>query len=90
MEADESPLYTLDSVDDATATLILQLQNRDVEELVHASKGKSQDGKPSDADLAVEIYQRELREMRTVGNQNFAKSSFPLLVSAAKFFIRLG
>ena len=66
MEADESPLYALDFVDDATATLILQLQNRDIEELRHASKGKNKDGKPSDADLAVALYQQELQEMRTI------------------------
>ncbi len=66
MEVDESPLYEFDLVDDATATLILQLQNRDIEELIQASKGKNQDGEPSDADLAVALYQQELQQMRII------------------------
>ena len=41
METNESPLYVFDFLDDPAATLILQLQNRDIEELIHASKGKS-------------------------------------------------
>ena len=67
MEVDESiPLHEFDLVDDATATLILQLQNRDIEELIHISKGKSQDGEISDSDLAVALYQKELQGMRTI------------------------
>ncbi len=66
MEVDASPLYELDLVDDATATLIVHLQNRGIEELTHASKGKGRDAEPSDTDLAVAIYQQELQEMSTI------------------------
>ena len=66
MEVDASPLYELELIDNATATLILQLQNRDIEELIHASKGKRRDAELSDVDLAVAIYQQELQEMNTI------------------------
>ena len=54
------------TVDDATARLILQLQNRDFEELIHAGKGKSKDGKLSDTELAVAPYRQELQKMRMI------------------------
>ena len=66
MEVHGYYVYELDLVDDATATLILQLQNRDIEELIHANKGKSRDGEPSDADLAVATYRQELQEMSII------------------------
>lgn len=66
MDVDTSPVYEVHFVDDATATLILQLQNRDIEELIHASKGKSRDGEPSDVNLAVAIHQYELQDLSTI------------------------
>ena len=51
MEVDTSPLYEVNFVDNATATLILHLQNRDIEELIHALKSKIRDGEPSDVNL---------------------------------------
>ena len=66
MEVDASPSYELDLIDNATATLILQVQNREIEELIHASKGKRRDAEPSDVDLAVAMYQQELQEMNTI------------------------
>ncbi len=52
--------------DEATAALILQLQNEDIEELLNASKGKGRDGEFSDADLAVATYQQELQMMSII------------------------
>ncbi|KAL9070528.1 MAG: hypothetical protein Q9161_004825 [Pseudevernia consocians] len=52
-------------LDDETATLILQLQSADVEELLSAKKGKGRDGELSDTDLAAETYQQELQAMNT-------------------------
>ncbi len=51
---------------DATANFILQLHNRDIEELLHASKSKGRHGEPLDADLAIAAYQQELQERNTV------------------------
>ncbi len=53
-------------LDDETATLILQLQSRDIEELMSVNKGKSRDGDVSDADLAVATYQQELQTMNVI------------------------
>lgn len=53
-------------LDDATATLILQLQSEDIEELLSAKKGKGRDGDVSDPDLALAAYQQELQEMKTI------------------------
>jgi len=66
MRVDAPRLDELDRLDDATASLILQLHNRDIEELLDASKGKGRDGEPSDADLAIATYQKELRERKTI------------------------
>ncbi|KAL9127128.1 MAG: hypothetical protein Q9217_003936 [Psora testacea] len=66
MEVDAHRPNELDCVDDATASLILQLQNSDIEELLSASKGKSREGEFSDADLAVAIYQKELQERNAI------------------------
>lgn len=52
--------------DDATVTLILQLQSEDIEELSNASKGKGRHDEISDANLAVTIYQQELQTMSTI------------------------
>lgn len=56
--------HELDRVDDATATLILQLQNRDIEELVQSRKGKGRDGEISDADLAIATYSKSFKRQR--------------------------
>lgn len=68
-------LHGLDDVDPATAKLILQLHNGDIEELLHASKGKSRDDHVSDADLAITTYQKELHERsRIIADQCMARS----------------
>ena len=85
MEVDASPLYELDLIDNATATLILQLQNRDIEELIHASKGKRRDAEPSDVDLAVAIYQQELQEMNTIlTDRSMGRSFTQAVISDAR------
>lgn len=53
-------------LDDETATLILQLQSEDIEELLNANKGKGRDGELSDTDLALATYQQELQAMNTI------------------------
>lgn len=66
MEVETPDSHELDRMDDATATLILQLQNNDIEELLRANKGKGRSGEASDADLAVATYQHELQERHTI------------------------
>ena len=53
-------------LDDATANLIIQLQCKDIEELLGASKGKGRDGEKTDADIALATYQQELQTMNTI------------------------
>ena len=52
--------------DDATHTLILQLQSEDIEELLNAGTGKGHDDEISDARLAAATYQQELQAMSTI------------------------
>ena len=52
-----------DLMDDASAALILQMQNADLEELLTGSKGKAREGEASDADLALALFQEDLRDM---------------------------
>ena len=49
----------LNGLDDATATLILQLESRDLDEMCAASKGKGIE--PSDAEMAMAAYGDELK-----------------------------
>lgn len=49
--------YVVDLVDEATALLILQLQQSDIEQLLERKKGKGRDGIYSDADIALLAYQ---------------------------------
>ena len=77
-------LDELDRVDAATAKLILQLHNGDIEELLHASKGKSRDDEVSDADLAITTYQKELQERSTIlADQCMARSLTQAIISDA-------
>lgn len=62
MEVGATPTYGLEHLDDATTTLILQLQDRDIEELLYAKKGKGRDDQVTDAELAATTYQQELQE----------------------------
>lgn len=66
MKIDASSLYKLDLINDVTAILILHLQNRGIEKLIHASKGKGRDIEPFDTNLAVAIYQQELQEISII------------------------
>lgn len=68
MEIEAACSHDFDHLDDATAALILQLQDRDIEEHLRARKGKVRDDQLSDADLAMEIYQQELKERHAILN----------------------
>ena len=84
MGVDTPCLHELDRVDDATAYLILQLHNRDIEELLHASKGKGQDDERSDADLAITTYQKELQKWNTIlADRCMAQSLTQAIISDA-------
>lgn len=77
-------LHELDHVDHATATLILQLQISDIEELQQSSKGKSRDDERSDADLAIATYQNELQKMNTIqADRSMARSLMQAILSDA-------
>ena len=60
--------FSLDEVDDATASLIIQLQREDLEELQSLDKGKSREHDVSDADAAMTIFQEELQQRSAVLN----------------------
>ena len=71
-------------LDDETATLILQLQSRDIEELMSLKKGKGRNGDISDADLAVTIYQQELQSMSVIlADRSMGKSLTRAVISDA-------
>ncbi|KAI4199821.1 MAG: hypothetical protein LQ350_004351 [Teloschistes chrysophthalmus] len=54
------PGFNLDQIDDATAALIVQLQDDDVENLRNSGKGKGRVDDVRDRDVALAIYQQEL------------------------------
>ena len=67
MEASEpSCLLNLHGVDDATAALIIQLQCDDLEELQAADKGKGGDDEVPDAVLALQAFEEELQQARSL------------------------
>ena len=55
--------FGLIDVDGASAALILQLYNQDIEDIQAASKGKGKEGELSDADRALEILQDDVRSL---------------------------
>ena len=68
MEIEAAQTHNFDYLDDATAILILQLEDRDIQEFLDAGKGKGRDrdGLTSDADLAMAIYQQELQQRHAI------------------------
>lgn len=73
-----------DGVDDATAALILKLQDQDIEELLRARKGKGRDGEKLDADLAMATYQKELRDRIVIlADRSMSQSLTRAIVSDA-------
>lgn len=56
MKFNFSDLHELNHVNDATATLFLQLQNKNIEKLFNINKGKNRENEYSDADLVMIIY----------------------------------
>lgn len=68
MEVEPPPNDPFEQLDGDTAALILQLQSRDIEELLEASKGKGKNGDMTDAELAVATYQEELEQRHIILN----------------------
>lgn len=64
MAAFTRPGFWFDQLDVATAALILQLQDDDVEKLRKSGKGKGREDELRDRDVALAIYQQELRYTR--------------------------
>ena len=60
MEEAQSCVYG--GLDDATAKLIIQLHDSDVQEYLRSSKGKGRHDQISDIGLAMEIYEQDLKE----------------------------
>lgn len=84
MAVDAPALNESDSRDDATAALILQLQNQDLEELLSAKKGKGREGQISDADIALATYQKELRDKSTIlSDRRMSRSLAQAVISDA-------
>lgn len=66
MEIQGASSHVIGGMDDATARLILHLQDEDIEQHVRMKKGKRQADQISDNDLAMEIYRQELQDRRAV------------------------
>jgi hypothetical protein len=77
-------------VDDTTATLVLKLHISDIEELSSISKGKGREGERSDADLALLIYQDELKEKKMLlTDRRMARSLTQAVLSDAAIVTKL-
>ncbi|KAL8768849.1 MAG: hypothetical protein Q9209_005030 [Squamulea sp. 1 TL-2023] len=57
---------TFQEMDDASAALILQLQQEDADELQRTSKGKGREDELSDAEFAIQLFQQDLQQMSTL------------------------
>lgn len=65
----------LDTVDPGTASLILQLQLQDVHDLLTSSKDNRNDGKLSDAQLALSLLGQDLESIRSfISDRQMAQS----------------
>ncbi|KAL9046890.1 MAG: hypothetical protein Q9214_000394, partial [Letrouitia sp. 1 TL-2023] len=82
MDNNSQQSYGIDTVDDASAFLILQLQESDIEQLLERKKGKGRDGVNSDADLALLAYQKELQETRDIQSDRCMSRSFAKAVTS--------
>lgn len=83
-------LYELDDVDGTTAALLLELHISDIKELLSTCKGKGREGEHSDADLAVLIYQKELKERDTIiADRRMARSLTRAVLSDAAIVAEL-
>lgn len=58
--------YSLESVDDETAALIVQLQIADTEELWSSQKGKSRPNAPTDTEIAILLQKQDLLDALSV------------------------
>jgi hypothetical protein len=68
----------LEDMDDATASLIFQLQLEDSERLAATSKGKGPSGRLPDAEIALRLYKTELENTATlVRDHQFASTLDP-------------
>lgn len=71
----QPPINPWAMMDDETANLILQFHSEDLDDLEDRSKGKGAAGKPSDADLAREMYRQELLHSRVfVSDRSMTRS----------------
>lgn len=59
-------VQALNAMDDASAALILELQQQDMEEILSNSKGKGREGDLSDAEIAFATYRDDLRLARSI------------------------
>lgn len=62
--------------------MILQLQSKDIDELLGASKGKGKDGDTTDAELAVTTYQKELEQKHTLLSDSRMGQSLTAAISS--------
>ena len=77
--------FAFGAVDEPTASLILQIQSQDVNDLLNVKKGKSREGDVSDADLALEIYHGELEKRAVIQrDQTMARSLTRAVISDAE------
>jgi len=68
----------LEDMDDATASLIFQLQLEDSDRLAATSKGEGPSGQLSDAEIALRLYKTELENTATlVQDHQFASTLDP-------------
>ncbi|KAL8787672.1 MAG: hypothetical protein Q9213_002103 [Squamulea squamosa] len=74
--------FTLQEVDEASAALILQLQQEDADELQRTSKGKGRENELSDADFAIQLFQQDLQQTSTLFNDRSMSRSLARAIIA--------
>jgi hypothetical protein len=69
------PVGSIDSADEETISLILQCQMDDIDQILHAAKGKARQGEISDSAIAIDLYKEEIMaQIRTMADRKMSRS----------------
>lgn len=76
-------------LDDASASLIIQLQIQDLEDLANSSKGKHRKGEQPDSDLALDTYKSELKSFESfISDRRMCKSVAKAVIADGRLVYR--
>lgn len=85
MEVNIAQRNGIDFIDDATANLMVQLQCQDLVQMQDASKGKRRENDTSDSDVAMQMMQQELEQLKiAVSDRSMSRSLAQAVITDAE------